>query len=165
MIRTMKSVLYAALLVTALAAPAMARTFPVPPDAPAISVTTPDNWKVREIDYGFSAKSSGDDVYFSVEYASGDKAITKMMDDNEAWMKDNNIKSVKPKIEVGKINGVDLKHYEFDTTDDNGKTLVDFFLVPAGNSVAMLTFWGSEAERNRHEAEIMSVLNSIKPAK
>jgi hypothetical protein len=43
--------------------------------------------------------------------------------------------------------------------------LVDFFLIPAGNSLAMLTFWGSEAERNRHQDEIMSIMNSVKPAK
>ena len=161
----MKSILHAALLVTALAAPAMARTFPVPPDTPAITVTTPDNWKVREIDYGFSASSPGDDVYFSVEYASGDKAVGKMMDDNESWMKENKIKSVKPNVEAGKINGVDIKHYEFDTTDENGKTLVDFFLIPAGSSLAMLTFWGSEEERNKHQNEIVSIMNSVRPAK
>lgn len=161
----MKRVLLAALLVAALAGPAMARTFPVPPDAPAITVTTPDKWKVSEIEYGFSATSPGDDVYFSVEYASGEKAFGKMMDDNESWMKENKIKSVKPTIEDGKINGVAIKHYEFDTTDDNGKTLVDFFLIPAGDARAMLTFWGSETERNKHQDEIMSILNSVKPAK
>jgi len=161
----MNRFLYAVLLVVALAGPAVARTFPVPPDAPAITVTTPDNWKVREIDYGFSAMSPGDDVYFSVEYASGDKAVGKMMDDNETWMKENKIKSVKPTVEAGKINGVDIKHYEFDTTDDDGKTLVDFFLIPAGKSLAMLTFWGSEAERNKHQDEIVSIMNSVKPAK
>ena len=161
----MKQVLHAALLIAALAGPAMARTFPVPPDAPAITVTTPDNWKVSEIEYGFSASSPGDDVYFSVEYTTGDKAFEKMMNDNESWMKENKIKSVKPTVEDGKINGVDIKHYEFDTTDENGKTLVDFFLVPAGNARAMLTFWGSEAERTKHEGEIMSILNSVKPAK
>jgi hypothetical protein len=161
----MKRVLYAALLVAALAGPAMARTFPVPPEAPAITITTPDNWKVHETEYGYSAMSPGDDVYFSVEYASGDKAFGKMMDDNESWMKENKIKSVKPTIEDGKINGVEIKHYEFDTTDDNGKTLVDFFLIPAGNARAMLTLWGSEAERNKHQDEIMSIMNSVKPAK
>jgi hypothetical protein len=165
MIRTMNKVLYAALLVAALAGPAMARTFPVPPDTPAITVTTPDTWKVREINYGFSASSPGDDVYFSVEYASGTKAVEKMMSDNESWMKENKIKPVKPNIEAGKINGIDIKHYEFDTTDDNGKTLVDFFLVPAGNSLAMLTLWGSEAERNKHQDAIMSIMNSVKAAK
>ena len=161
----MMRVLHAALLVAALAGPAMARTCPVPPDTPAITVTTPDKWKVREIDYGFSAMSPGEDVYFSVEYAKGDKAVEKMMSDNEAWMKENNIKSVKPSIEAGKINGVDIKHYEFDTTDDNGKTLVDFFLIPAGNSLAMLTFWGSVEERNKHQDEIVGIMNSIRPAK
>jgi hypothetical protein len=161
----MKSVLHATLVVVALTVPAMARTFPIPVGAPAITVTTPDNWKVKEIEYGFSAMSPGDDVYFSVEYASGDKTVEKMMNDNECWMKENKIKPVKPNVEEGKINGVDIKHYEFDTTDDNGKTLVDFFLVPAGKSLAMLTFWGSEAERNKHQDEIVSIMNSVKPAK
>jgi hypothetical protein len=162
---TMKRVLYAALLAAALAGPAMARTFPVPSDAPAITVTTPDNWKVSESEYGYYAKSPGEDVYFAVESAKGEKAVGKMMDENESWMKENKIADAKPKVEDGKINGVDIKHFEFDTTDENGKTLVDFFLIPTGNGVAMITFWGSVEERNKHQDDIMSIMNSIKPAK
>ena len=158
-------VLHTALLVAALAGPAMARTFPLPPEAPTITVTTPDSWKVGESEYGFFARSPGDDVYFSVEYASGEAAVGKMMDGNKSWMQENKIKLVKPKVENGKINGVDIVHSEFDTTDENGKTLVDFFLVPAGNGTGVITFWGSEAERNKHQDEIMGILNSIKPAK
>jgi hypothetical protein len=161
----MMRIVYAALFVLALAAPAMARTFSAPPDAPVITLTTPDNWKVREIDYGYSAMSPGEDVFFSIEYATGDDALKKMMDDNDAWMKENKIKPVKPTVEEGKVNGIDMKHYAFDTTDDDGKTLVDFFLIPSGKSVTMLTIWGSVEQRNKHKDEIMSLLGSIKPAK
>jgi hypothetical protein len=88
-----------------------------------------------------------------------------MMDNNDAWMKENKIKPVKPAIEEGKVNGIAMKHYAFDTTDDDGKTLVDFFLIPSGKSVTMLTIWGSVEQRNKHKDEIMSLLGSIKPAK
>ena len=59
-----------------------------------------------------------------------------------------------------------ILHYAFDTTDDTGKTLVDFFLIPTGsNARAMITFGGSEAERTKHQDEIVSIMNSVKPAK
>jgi hypothetical protein len=152
-----------AALFLALSAPVMARTFPVPPAGPAWTVTTPKDWKVEEIEHGYSAVSPGDDVFFSVEYAASEKGFDAMMKTNEDWMKENKIKLVKPTREEGKVNGIDMLHYEFDTTDENGKTLVDLMFLPAGNSMAMLTVWGSVKERNRHQAEILSILNSVKP--
>ena len=161
----MMSILRAVLVLVALGGPALARTFPVPPEHPAIAVSVPDNWKVSEIDYGYSALSPGEDVFFSVEHAENAKDLRAMMDLNTSWMKENHIKPVKPTEEEGSVNGIPLTHYEFDTTDENGKTLVDFMLVRAGDSLAMLTLWGSVEERNKHEKEILSIFNSIRPAK
>lgn len=160
----MKLALRAALLLLAMVCPVLARTFPVPPDHPAITVTVPDGWKISKIDYGYSALSPEEDVFFSVEHADNAKDLDAMMNLNTSWMKENRIKPVKPTKEEGSVNGVKLTHYEFDTTDENGKTLVDFMLVQAGDSLAMMTLWGSVEERNKHEAEIMSIMNSVRPA-
>ena len=156
---------HAALMLLLLGPAAAGRVFPVPPTAPAITVTTPSSWKVEEIEHGYSATSPGEDVFFSVEYESTQKGVDALMKDNDDWMKENKIKQVAPTKEEGAVNGVSMTHFEFDTTDANGKTLVDFFLIPAGDSLAMLTFWGSVEERNKHKDDIVGILNSIKPAK
>ena len=160
----MMRVLRAAIVLIALAGPALARTFPVPPDHPAVTISVPPNWKVTEIEYGYSAFSPGEDVYFSVEHADNAKDLNAMMSLNTSWMKENHIKPVKPTVEDASINGVPVTHYEFDTTDENGKTLVDFILVKAGDAIAMVTLWGSADERNKHKSDILGILGSIKPA-
>jgi hypothetical protein len=159
----MRKIMMAALLLAALAMPAMARNFGVPEKNPAVTLFVPDNWTIEQIDFGYSAVSLGKDVFFAIESASA-RRLDAMMKLNESWMKDNKIKQVKPTKVEGPLNGIaDVTIFTFDTTDENGRTLVDFVLIPAGNErVIMLTLWGSEAERAKHKAAIDAIMNSVK---
>ena len=144
-------------------APALARNIAVPDKDPSVVLTIPDTWNIREIDYGYSAVSPGQNVFFSVEYAKANE-IDALMENNDNWMKENNIKQVKPTKVEGNLNGIDATIFQFDTTDDNGPTLVDFVLMPAGKKrMMMLTLWGSEKDRAKHKASIDSIMNSVKP--
>ncbi len=54
----------AALLATGLfLTSADSRNFAVPAKNPVITLNVPDNWKVEEIEFGFSAVSPGKDVF------------------------------------------------------------------------------------------------------
>ncbi|KAB0264947.1 hypothetical protein [Microvirga brassicacearum] len=160
----MKKLLLSFAVLSMLATPLSAKNFAVPDKDPAATLTVPDNWKVEEIEYGFSAQSPGDDVFFSMEYASK-KKLDGMMKTNEAWMKDNDIDfSKKPEEREMDFNGISGTVLRYDTTDANGPTLVDFVLLPAGkNRVVMLTLWGSETERKKHKAAITSIMESVRP--
>lgn len=105
--------------------------------------------------------SPGGDVFFSIEYVGTGKGLDSLMKTNDEWLAEYKIKKVTPTTEAGNISGVANTHFELDTTDANGKTLIDHFLIPAGSSLAMLTLWGSVEERNKHQAEIMSIINSL----
>jgi len=148
----------------AFAAAASARTVAVPDGNPSLAMTFPEAWKTRPIDYGYSALSPDKDVFVSIEYARGEDDVAAMLRLNEDWMKENAIKPVEPTRDEGKVNGIPFTHLEFDTTDADGKTLVDFFMMSAGKHMAMITVWGSVSERNRHQDDIMAMLNSIRPA-
>ncbi|SDR61537.1 hypothetical protein SAMN05519103_07502 [Rhizobiales bacterium GAS113] len=161
----MKRSLLAVAFAVALTMPALARDFSVPKKDPAIAISIPDNWKIRDIDYGFSAASPGDDVYFYVESTQA-KSVDKMMALNDAWMKDQKIT---PEGEA-KITSVDqgpvkATIYNYKAKDENGPTNVSFTLIPAGDRLIMLTLWGSLDEQKKHDAEIDSILGSIRPAK
>ncbi|MDR7037312.1 MULTISPECIES: hypothetical protein [Methylobacterium] len=162
----MRRILIGALLCAALALPAEARNFAVPPKNPAMTVVVPDSWKVREIDFGFSARSPDDEVVFYVEYASK-KKLDAMLETNRAWMRENEIDdSVKPLEKEMDFNGASGTVLRYDTKDANGKTIVDFVLLSGGeNQVIMLTLWGSEEERASHKAEISAIMNSVRPIK
>ena len=162
---TRLSVLVAALAM--LATPATARNFAVPTSNPAALVTVPDKWTTQEIAHGYSAKSPDGDVFFSIEYATGEKGVAKMMSDNDAWMADNKIKptaaATKKDINLG---GLDATIYSYQAKDENGDTIVDFVLFPAGNNrVVFLTLWASEEEREANKADIMAIQGSVKALK
>lgn len=143
-------------------APATAKNFAVPDKNPAITLTVPNNWKTQEIEYGYSARPPDEAIFFSVEFASA-RNIDKMMATNEAWMKENEIKQVKPIQAEIPINGISSTVFQFRTTDANGPTKVDFILMPAGNErVIMITVWGSDEERATHSKALDDIFGSIK---
>lgn len=151
------------LALSLLASPALAKNFAVPDKDPAVVLSVPDNWTTEEITYGYSAQSPGKDVFFSVEFANANN-IDKMLENNDKWMKENNIKKVPPnKVELP-LNGIPATVFQYETTDDNGPTTVEFILMPAGKQrMIMLTIWGSSEERQKHGKAIDSIMSSVKP--
>lgn len=160
----MKKLLLSLAVLSLFATPLAAKNFAVPDKDPAATISVPDNWKIEEIEFGFSAQSPGKDVFFSMEYASA-KKLDAMMKTNEAWMKDNEIDFSKtPESKEMDFNGISGSVLRYNTTDQNGPTIVDFVLLPAGKErVIMLTLWGSDTERAKHKDAITSIMNSVKP--
>ncbi len=142
---------------------AWAKNFAVPDKNPAVTLTIPDTWKIEEIEFGYSATSPGKDVFFSVEFASASKVDT-MMKNNDKWMKENGIKMVTPKKVDAPINGIPATVFQFETTDSNGPTTLEFIMFAAGNErMVMLTVWGSDDERQKHGKDIDAIMSSLKP--
>ncbi len=153
-----------AALLVALSTPAFAKNFAVPADDPAATIALPDDWKLTEIDYGYSAMSPDKDIFFSVEYAGG-KSVEEMTALNDSWLKENNIKlEGEPEKTEDDFNGIKGSVLMYKATDENGPTKLTFGLIPAGKGrVIMLTLWGSSDERKAHMDEIGKILGSIKP--
>ena len=148
------------------AAPASAKNFAFPAKNPIATIMIPDTWTTEEITYGYSAKSPDDDVFFSVEYATGAR-IDKMLANNTAWMTENKITSSKEPVEKAiNIDGIDSKLLTVVGTDENGPTIVDFVFMPAGdNRLIMLTLWASDEERKANAADISAIESSVKAIK
>lgn len=159
-----KKIVLGLALAACLSMPVPARNFAVPSKAPAITIVVPDDWKVEEIEYGYSAKSPDGDVFFSVESARVGK-LDAMLENNNAWMKENKIKTNVPvEKRTMDFNGVEGEVIRYTTTDENGPTIVDFVLLPGGkNTMIMLTLWGSQEERTANAKAIDAIMNSVKP--
>lgn len=158
----MKKLLLAFALLGAFATSADARNLAVPTKDPAITLSIPDNWDTEEIAYGFSAQSPGKDVFFSVEFANA-RNVDAMMENNDKWMKENSIKQVKPNKVDAPINGIPATIFQFETSDSNGPTTVEFIMMSAGKGrMIMLTLWGSDSERTKHGKAIDSIMSSVK---
>ncbi len=143
-------------------APLSAKNFAVPDKDPTVTLFIPDGWKTEEIEFGYSAVSPGKDVFFSVEFATAGK-VDAMMKNNEKWMKENDIKMVKPNKVDAPINGIPATIFQFETTDANGQTTLEFIMMPGGkNRMIMLTLWGSDKERTKHGKDIDAIMSSVK---
>lgn len=160
----MKKFLLGAVIAASLIVPAIAKNFAVPSKNPAITVVVPDKWKTEEIEFGYSARSPDEDVFFSIESATV-KKIDALFDNNTKWMKENKINDkVKPIKNEMNFNGVQGEVHTFNTTDANGPTIVDFVLLPGGkNTMILITLWGSDEERKANGKDIDAIMNSIKP--
>lgn len=158
----MLRLLSGALLTALLALPAQARTLSVPEKTPVLTATVPDGWKHDTSQYGQSATSSGDDVFFAIEFADP-KSLDAMKKANLAWMKEAQIKVVEPIESEGTFNGLKATVYEYVTTDANGPTYLDLVMLPVKGGTAMLTLWGSTAERERHAKDVAAIMASVKP--
>ncbi len=151
------------LALSLLVSPAWAKNFAVPDKDPAVVISIPDNWTTEEIAYGYSAQSPGKDVFFSVEFAGADE-VKKMLENNDKWMKENNIKKVPPNQAEMPLNGIPTTVFQYVTTDENGPTTVEFVLMAAGKKrMIMLTLWGSVAEREKHGKAIDAIMSSVRP--
>ena len=160
----MKKLLLGAALAAALATSAFAKNLAVPSDDPAVTLTIPNTWTMKEIDFGYSAVSPDKDVAFYVEYAAG-KRVKAMTDLNKEWLKENSIVTIGAPVETElDFNGVKGSVLKFKAKDDNGPTNVNFAFIPAGpERVIMLTLWGSDEEQAKHTKDIDAILGSIKP--
>jgi hypothetical protein len=162
----MKKITLAVALLAMFAAGAQAKNFAVPTNDPAATITLPDAWKPDETEYGYAAKSPDDEVYFSIEFASSGKRLDAMLAANDAWLKDNDLKTpTAPKEMDWSFNGLKGKVYRYEAKDaDDDETLVDFVVIGANKGrVILLTLWASEEERESHKAEINAIMNSLKP--
>jgi opacity protein-like surface antigen len=160
----MKKLLLGAAMALALMSPAWAKNLAIPTDDPVVTLTIPNTWTMKEIDFGYSAVSPEKDVVFYVEYAAG-KRVKAMTDLNKEWLKENSIKTIGEPQELDlDFNGVKGSVLKFKAKDDNGPTNVNFAFIPAGKErVIMLTIWGSDEEQAKHGKDIDSILGSIKP--
>lgn len=158
----LRPVALGAMLAASVVLPASAKNFAFPKNNPVATVVIPDSWKTTAIDYGFEAKSPGEDIYFSIESA-GEKGLDAMMDVTASWMKDNNIKP-KGKAEEHDLSiaGMNGKILVYKCTDDNGDTEVDLILLSSGNRIIMMTMWGSEKEQQDHKAELDAIMQSVR---
>jgi hypothetical protein len=159
----LKKLMIAGMFLCAAIAPGFAKNLAVPAKNPAATLTIPDNWEMDEIEYGYSAASPDGAVNFYVEYASASR-VDNLFAANDKWMKEN---SIKPKAKAEEkeieIGGLPAKVFTYQATDEDGDTVIDFVVMPAGKDrMILLTLWGSQEDRDSNKADIVTIQKSIK---
>jgi hypothetical protein len=152
-----------AVALLASAAPGVARDLAIPPRNPAVTLTLPDSWKTTEDGTSYKSLSKDGDVFFYVEFADADD-LSDLQDSNAAWMKKNGMNTkMKPVESDMDFNGTVGKVQRYNTTSNDGKTIVELITLPASRDrVVMLTLWASQEQRAANSSEIAAILKSVK---
>ena len=162
----MKKLLLALLLPLCLAVSAQAGEFKLPKAKPLITVTFPDDWKVKYDEGGLDITSADEEIYIYMDAHDG-SSIEGAIKDTIDYLKKEKVtvdKSTEKKSE-GKINGMDAADFSWSGKDKDGATNISLSLIaPNKEKVILMLYWGTPAGEKKNAEALKSIINSIKPA-
>jgi hypothetical protein len=162
----MKTMLYAALMSALFSTVSYAATLDFPSDAPIASIAIPDDWGPTETETGIEATSADSAIYISIDVADA-KTSDKVIDDAVAFLEKNGVKidAATQKTSDEKINGMDMSNFDWTGTDNDGAVNIGLsVLSPKPGKLLVITYWGSKGTQEKHGPELMSIIQSLKPA-
>jgi hypothetical protein len=144
----------------------MAGTYPVG-DTPIAVITIPESWKVKDIDRGLQAATKDDEVYFWAEVFPAD-GLKDLMAEHDAYYTKQGVDagSGDPTTKVIKVNGVDAALIHIVSPTWKGKpTVLEYVLFDPTRKTGrklMLSYWASPEGDKLYEADLTSMLTSVK---
>ena len=145
-----------------LSLPAWARDVAVPLKDPAVTLTIPDSWDIKNIDAGVQTIPPDKAVYVYANYGARSELETTLAKYRD-WMKSNKIVVNKPSETTTDFAGTPGRVIRYDTKGKNGKTIVDFIVLNASRDrYVILTVWGSADERAGDVADLTAIMASVK---
>lgn len=159
----MRSAILSAVVLAALSGAACARNLALPEKSPAVALTLPDTWEVKDIDSGIQAIPPDKAVYIYANY--GDRSeLDNTLKSYRDWMKKQKIVVNTPSESTMDFAGTPGRVIRYDTKGKNGgKTIVDFIVLNASRDrYVILTLWGSAQERAGDEADLTAIMASVK---
>lgn len=162
----MKKLLLTLLVAAALAAPSFAKEFKLPDEGDAVvSVTVPDAWKPKATTTGVEANSDDEELYFSVDLASG-KKLDALIDEAFEDFKTHKVVLQKDsqKKSESKVNGMTAVNFSWDGKDEDGPAKINVSVIEASkDKAALVIFWASPEGMEKHTATVDKIVQSIKP--
>jgi hypothetical protein len=154
-------------VVSLLVAPAFAKTVKLPNDEfPIASIKFPDSWEPEEINNGVAAESPDRAIYLAVVAVGTEKGMNAEIDETFEFLKEHNVQLDQSTKHEGKfkINNFEAEELTFQGKDEDGPTAVSIAFVPIKNKVLVFTYWVSTEDEKKHQEEVASILQSLKPA-
>lgn len=145
-----------------------AKTFKLPNEDFAIaSIDMPDSWKPKVVENGVWGQSSDDAVYISVVAVGSEKGLNAEIDDTIEMLKGQKVtldESTKKenKFKAGEFDATEIL---FQGKDADGPAAVSMCFVPVKDKMIVLTYWVTTAKEKEHQAEVGTIVNSLKAAK
>lgn len=160
----MKRLSICALLSCALVATAFAKTYKLPEDGPAVSITVPDSWETDEIEDGIESTSEDGEIYFYAEMTDADN-VKEAMTEGVKYLqgKGVTVDADSAKDHEGKVNGLDVVGVSWSGKDEEGPARISLSVVVLNNEKGLLlVYWGSPEGEKKNQADLSKISNSIK---
>ena len=161
----MRKFILHAWLCAGLLASALAGTHKVPRDEPLAAIQIPDRWQTKEHEERIETTSPDGAMRFLVLPPEANK-IAESAGEVMRFIRNTGGISVKAdsvKHEVGKLNGVHVRHISWEGKDRNGEVRIRFSIISiAENRPLLVASWGSPAAEKKYHAELNKMLESIK---
>ncbi len=160
----MKAIMLAAVLGCSMMTPCFAKTFELPDENPAVTVTLPNSWKPSEVEKGAEATSPDGETYIAVETATA-KGMKKLIDEDIDFLSNQGVvvdKSTQQTQDTT-ANGIPVSFLHWTGKDKDGPTAVTLGIFGVSdNLVLLMTAWSSPAGDKKHGGELDAILQSIK---
>ena len=163
----MKNIAFSVLVLLALAPLSLADTFKIPKTKPIATITFPDKWDASYADDGVEGTSPDEEIYIYIEdndSGSIEGAIKEMF----AYLEKKEVKVKADSVKKSdmKLNGMDVVDLAYEAEDADGPTHVDLTVFAIGKDKGLLMlYWATPEKEKKHQAELTSILQSIKPLK
>lgn len=143
---------------------AVAGTFEVPNEAPALTVTVPDNWRPNHSEDGVDAASPDNSVFFSIAtFAAGDCAAAR--DDAVKFLTRNGMTIDLPSATVSawRLAGVQTTQTLYSAEEDGKAKQVMITVAPlSANLCLQLAQWGVQKGFQRNAGGLKKIFDSIR---
>lgn len=159
--------LFASLVIASIAIlSAQAKTVKIPNEDFAIAtINIPDSWGPEEVNNGYAGTSPDKAVYLSIVGVGSEKGINAEIDDTFAMLKEHNVEldQKSKKDNKFKVNGLEADEMIFQGKDDDGPAAVSITFITVKDKILVLTYWVSTEDEKKHQEEVGTILNSLKP--
>ena len=146
------------------AMPVMAKTYQLPDDNPAVSVTLPDKWEPKEVEKGVEATSPDGETYVSLETATA-KGMDKLIEEDIQFLTDQGVVVDKATQQTHDttINGMSVSFLRWSGKDKDGPTNITLGIYGVtGNLVLLMTAWSSPNGEQTYDKEMKQIVSSVK---
>ena len=143
--------------------PALAKTYELPDDNPAVKASLPNGWEPREVEHGVEATSPDGETYIALETATA-KKMEQLIDEDIQFLTDQGV-SIDRNSQQAKdtsINGMPVSFLHWSGKDKDGPTGVTLGIFGVSdNLVLLMTAWSSPDGDKLHGPELDSILSSV----
>lgn len=159
----MKRLIIAVTIAVSLCTAASAETYKLPTEEPVATITLPDDWANKEIDYGVESTSADEETYLAVEVTTS-KDVEQAIDEAAKFLGKSGVTvdEASEKRIPFKVNGMDGYEVAWSGTDKDGAVSISLAILEVSkDNMLLITYWSTPAGDKSNAEALGGIINSV----